>query len=70
VQVNLSLDYSGEVSVKIVNVLGVCLLEKRFPASAKFSQNISLAGFPEGFYFVNFSSDNKTYIEKLIISER
>ncbi len=69
-EINLSLDYSGKLTIKIVNVLGVCLLEKQFTASSTFSQNLSLAGFADGLYFIIVNSDDKTYIEKLRLTGR
>jgi len=69
-EISLGLNYSGKVSVKIYNVLGISIFENEYQPAQKFRQTISLSGFSGGLYVISIHTDQKTCIKKLKIVGR
>ncbi len=61
----LELNYTGVVSIKVYNMLGVMVYGQEGIASGKFVKSINLKGMEDGIYFIAVRADDKTYGKKL-----
>ncbi|OQX77857.1 MAG: hypothetical protein B6D61_06520 [Bacteroidetes bacterium 4484_249] len=61
----LRIDYSGMVSVKVINMLGVTVYKEKTVATGNFTKSFDLNGMEDGIYFVSIQTNEKTYVKKL-----
>ncbi len=61
----IELNYSGAVSIKVYNMLGIMVYDEETNASGKFTKSIDLKGMEDGIYFISIRADDKTYSKKL-----
>ncbi len=61
----LRVNYSGTLSVNIMNLLGSSIYKDEMESNGKFKSTIDLSGYPEGIYFVTLRTGNKIYVKKL-----
>lgn len=70
--VSFELENDGEVKVELIDMMGksVCLLPSRKRKAGKYKLEISKASLnlPPGVYFVQLTSDNKAYSQKVILA--
>ena len=65
--VNIIFSYSGNVSIKITNTLGVIMLEQNIDVNGEYAKSLNLEGLANGIYFVSIQTNEGVYTEKLKI---
>ncbi len=61
----LRVNYSCNLSVNIVNLLGERIYKQELRANGKLLETIDLSGYQDGIYFVTLRTDNRTFVKKL-----
>jgi PKD repeat protein len=61
----LQINYSGVVTIRVYNMLGVSVYEQEENASGKFTKSMDLNGMENGIYFISIQTDDKSYGKKI-----
>ncbi|MEZ5195917.1 MAG: T9SS type A sorting domain-containing protein [Bacteroidales bacterium] len=61
----VELYYSGNVTIQVMNVLGITVYEENTVANGKMVQSINLSTFEDGIYFVTIRTTEDTFVKKL-----
>jgi len=64
-KIELNVNYSGNISVEIYNLIGVSVYETETFVNGNFQKSIDLSGMESGVYFVTVRTPEETYIKKL-----
>jgi len=62
---DLAMNYNGDISIKIVNMLGVTVYNEELNTTGEFTKSIDLNGVENGVYIISIQTVEKTYVEKL-----
>lgn len=65
----IEINYAGDVSIQIMNVLGVTVYEENSVSNGTFTQSVKLTNCEDGIYFVSIRTAENTIVQKLKLAQ-
>ena len=66
---NLSSTQATTYELKLVNALGMSVVNKTIEVNGNFSENVNISGFAEGIYYLYLRNDENSIIRKVVVQQ-